>query len=300
MQSEENNNLKGLRKDKGLSIESVASTLKLTPDVIRKLEDSQFEELGAFTYVRGYLNNYANLLGVEAQEYIDLIPHSKIEVPLINTSSNNTKSIKLKRHSKNIMNYAIGTFMVVAVCFSGYYLLKNYANPNTDNIEIVKSDDLEIRPESQTSLSNTANTSDENDSAFHYSSLIPTDESSNQKLVENEIALPVFNENLSDEVVIESEKESGSEDLTDQERVMNYNIVIGATETSWVKVEDSDGVKLHNDLLKPGSISISSDKPVHFRIGNEKNVKVTINGESINLSEFSKKDIADFNWPQES
>ena len=80
---------------------------------------------------------------------------------------------------------------------------------------------------------------------------------------------------------------------------LSYEIIIQTDETSWVKVEEQGGKKLHNDLLKPGAITLQSDKPLHFRIGNEDNVSVKINGKEIDLSKYSRKNIADFNWPIE-
>jgi len=293
MQSDEfNNNLKELREDKGLSIESVSSTLKLTTEVIKKLENSEFKSLGAYTYIRGYLNHYADLLGVDAQQYIDLIPKSEFEVPLVNTKSNNTNRIKFKRQSKNLFNYAIGTFIVVAVSFSGYYLLKNYAGFKSNTTEIVKSNDLEILPQDQ-NLEN-LDKPEEAQENYHYSSLIPIDDISKNATSEDEILIPPQDNDDSEDII-----ENSVIETNDSLSEMAYNIIIEASETSWVKVEHLDGNKLHNDLLQPGSISLESNQPIHFRIGNEKNVNITINGESIDLSNFSSKDIADFNWPLE-
>ena len=301
MQSEENNNnLRTLREAKGLTIESVASQLKLTTEVIKKLESSDFENLGAYTYIRGYLNHYARLLGVDSQQYIDLIPKSKLVVPLINTKSNNSTTIKLKRQSKNFLNYAIGTFVVVAVSFSGYYLLKNYISPVNNNIEIVNPADLNMIPIDQSIDLNKQSSDEKDNDTFHYSSIIPTGVSAKDDV----ITLDSEVDQRSEAEVVQSSQDSIPESEIDLDEIKLpealYNIVIDASETSWVKVESTDGNKLHNDLLKPGSISLSSDKPLHFRIGNETKVKVTINGEDINISNFASKDIADFNWPFES
>lgn len=295
MSSEDNNDnnnitndLRKIRKEKGLSLSDVSNKLKLTSGVISKLESSDFNSLGAYTYVRGYLNHYTDLLGLDSEKYIQLIPKSEIEVPLINTSSNVTKGIKLRRQSKNMANYLIGTFIVVAVSFSGWYLLKNYSKPKR-NIEVLQSNSLEITPQTSieipqdntnyNTLEKTEDTS--TDESYHYSSLMPTTET-DAKLADNEISIPAKQ--------IEVEEVSTIAKLA-------YQIKIETDETSWVKVEHLDGTKVHNDLLKPGFVMLESDKPVHFRIGNEKKVKVTINGETIDLSKYSRKDIADFNWP---
>ncbi|VAW42160.1 hypothetical protein MNBD_GAMMA01-382 [hydrothermal vent metagenome] len=290
MQSENNNknDLRIIRKEKGLSLADVAGRLNLTPDVIRKLEHSEFGTLGAYTYVRGYINHYAELLEVDAKKYIQLIPKAEIEVALINTNTHLSKGIKLKRHSKNMASYAIGTFIVIAVSFSGWYLLKNYSSIGRSNIEIVKTNDLEITPQrnieniSSDTGKNTDAGSNDMEKSFHYSSLIPP----NVENIANEIAIP------SQQPEIAPEIETAIK--------LTYSIKIEATETSWVKVEHLDGTKLHNDLLSSGMIQLESDQPVHFRIGNEKKVTVTINDEVIDLSKFSKQDIADFNWPIDS
>lgn len=286
------NELRNIRKNKGLNIEEVADKLKLSIDVIRKLESNDLKGLGAYPYVRGYLLNYTKLLDIESEKFIKLIPKSEIEVPLVNTSASYTKGIKLRRQSKNFASYALGTFIVLAVSFSGWYMLKNYTDiVKSNSTEVVENSDLEISPKQELSFANNEidGTPNEQTETYHYSSLIPTDESHQ---IDEDTSLDIPQQNLPVEDV-----------LVDESPVIDsvYNVTIETTETSWVKVEQLDkSQKYHNDLLQPGIITIQSNDPIHFRIGNEKNVKVTINGESIDLSRFSSKNIADFNWPIES
>lgn len=294
------NELRDIRKNKGLSIEEVADKLKLSSHIIQKLESDDLTGMGAYPYVRGYLLNYTKLLGVDSEKFIGLIPKSEIEIPLINTSANYSKGIKLRRQSKNLASYALGTFIVLIVSFSGWFLLKNYTGfINNKNNEIVEINNLEILPKQELSLSNNEQDNNEQDTPsneqtenYHYSSLIPTDakistDSNLSTVEENNLIIPEQNSIDQNAIV---------EETTDVEFV--YNVTIEATETSWVKVEHVDnGQKLHNDLLKPGMITVESNKPIHFRIGNEKKVNVSINGESIDLSQFSNKNIADFKWP---
>lgn len=295
----DDNDLKQIREEKGLSLSEVSDQLKITKDVITKLEKSQFKELGAYTYVRGYLNHYARLLGVEAQKYIDLIPKSNIEVQLVNTSSNLSKGIKLKRQSTSMGNYLIGTFVVVAISFSGWFLLKNYSGvsrkPNTSiNISQPITDNSQAHNEIEIADVTQTNPDEE---SYHYSSLIPSEkqnqsaDKTNHNSEENQLTIP--------------EKQTVNDDSLNEENIskineMAYEIKVVASETSWVKIEKLDGTKLHNDLLKPGEITVQSNEPVHFRIGNGSNIKVSINGEEINLSSFTRKNIADFKWPQDS
>lgn len=290
-----NNNLKTLRIDKGLSIEEIAEELKLSTDVIKKLESGQFSELGAFPYVRGYLNNYTKLLGVDAQPYIDMVPKSEINIPSVNTSHSMAKGIKLKRRSKSVMNYVLGTSILIAVSVSGWFVLKNYMKSSrpTQSIEIVETDSLEITPQKNSGLADEAKS--EEDGNYHYSSLIPSLDKSNADDDSTETQNQSIQANSDNGMNLEIPQKVEQE--VQKIPPSKYTISITAAQTSWVKVENFDGNKLHNDLLKPGTIVLESEQPVHFRIGNTKNVKIEINGEALKLSDFSKKNIADFNWP---
>ncbi len=291
------NELRDIRKDKGLSIKDIASQLKLPIDVIKKIEQNDLNSLGAYTYVRGYIIHYTNLLGINPDKYIALIPQSEIEVPLVNTAAGTSTGIKFKRQSKNMASYALGTFIVIAVSFSGWYLLNNYTQlAKNRNIEMVDNNQLEIVPQQSFTLDNESIKPDADEKnteeSYHYSSLIP------------DIQNPPEDENKSIEIPEQNTPlETSEENLIQENNTFDstYHITVTAGKTSWVKVEHlNGGKKLHNDLLKPGEITFESIEPVHFRIGNSENVKITINGENIDLSEYSRKNIADFNWPLDS
>ncbi len=287
--------LRDIRKDKGLTIKDIARQLKLSSDIIKKIENNDLDKLGAYTYVRGYIIHYTNLLDVNPDKYIALIPKSEMETPLVNTAASFSKGFKFKRQSKNMANYALGTFIVLTVSFSGWYLLKNYtSSAKTRNVEIVDSNILAITPQQQLPLEGKPrqlNSDSENtEESYHYSSLIPDiqNKSEDKKAT---IEIP--------QQIIEPVQDTRQQDNTAVDT--SFHITVEADETSWVKVEYLNGEKkLHNDLLNPGVVSFKSTEPVHFRIGNAEKVKVSINGENIDLSEHSRKNIADFTWPLDS
>ncbi len=317
----EENSLSALRKEKGMTVADVSEQLKLTSDVIRKLEGGQFDRLGAYTYVRGYLMNYTALLGVDAKPYLDKISKSDVDVPLINTTGNVTKSIKLKRQSKNMASYVMFTFLVLVICFGGWYLLKNYATiskKDTNSIEIVGQNGS-VNSNNDLAVNDGNGDGEQSPSdAFHYSSLIPSGEGNDNASqvpadASTERAAEAQDKNIEGNGTAESIQQTidssaqqladdvndGLEPIASIEQASTYQVVIEATETSWVKVAQSDGSNLHNDLLKPGRVVLESDQTLHFRIGNKSQVSITINGEPVDLSQYSRKDIAVFSWPAE-
>lgn len=60
------------RERRGLALAQAAEKLRLEPKVVEALEAERFEELGAAVYVRGYLQHYAELLGENPAELLEL------------------------------------------------------------------------------------------------------------------------------------------------------------------------------------------------------------------------------------
>jgi len=62
--------LRALREAAGLSVEHVASQLHLLKSVVSSLEADCYDRMRGETYVRGYLRNYARLVGLDSEELL--------------------------------------------------------------------------------------------------------------------------------------------------------------------------------------------------------------------------------------
>ena len=65
------NSLREARLRQSLELSDVERATKIRPKYLRALEDEQFELLPAQTYVKGFLNTYAEFLGLDGQLYVD-------------------------------------------------------------------------------------------------------------------------------------------------------------------------------------------------------------------------------------
>ena len=62
--------LRAARESAGMSVEQVAEKLHLLQSVVSSLEKDCYDRIRGETFVRGYLRNYARLLGVDAEEVL--------------------------------------------------------------------------------------------------------------------------------------------------------------------------------------------------------------------------------------
>jgi cytoskeleton protein RodZ len=63
--------LRDLRMQKGLSVEHIASALRLSASQIHALENHAWDKLPGAAYIKGFLRNYARHLGTDPQPYLD-------------------------------------------------------------------------------------------------------------------------------------------------------------------------------------------------------------------------------------
>jgi len=59
------------RQEKGLSLEDVHSATKIQVDIIKNLEQEQFEDLPNVIYRKSFLRKYAQFLGLNAEEILE-------------------------------------------------------------------------------------------------------------------------------------------------------------------------------------------------------------------------------------
>ena len=63
--------LRQARIDRSLSIEETAWRTRIRPDLLRALEDEQFDSIGQQSFVRRHLSSYARFLGIDPTEVVE-------------------------------------------------------------------------------------------------------------------------------------------------------------------------------------------------------------------------------------
>lgn len=109
--------LQEARVKAGLSVDEIASHLRLRVSVIEDLEDNQFDNMAGLVFVRGYLRAYANALNINADEIVDAFNALKVEehMPKGNLLQKRQPSQKKERPIRWLMMVILLGVSVLAV-----------------------------------------------------------------------------------------------------------------------------------------------------------------------------------------
>ncbi|WP_257263154.1 RodZ domain-containing protein [Endozoicomonas sp. ONNA2] len=115
------------RISQGLSVLEVAENLKITESYVKAIEDSTFDMLPQAAFVRGYIRNYAKLVGLNGEDLVKDFDHfigiDGLESPRLQGS----KRLKpLRAHSVPSPVNALALLLLVSLGGFGYYLWNNW------------------------------------------------------------------------------------------------------------------------------------------------------------------------------
>lgn len=101
------NQLKEAREKNGFSIEQIAKALNLTSQFIVEIESGCYESLGPWVYIRGYIRNYANFIGINTQEILAMLlpTHQKNDPANKEKYSQNDITTKVCSTYKSYLNF---------------------------------------------------------------------------------------------------------------------------------------------------------------------------------------------------
>ncbi len=122
--------LRAEREQRGLQVDDVAQRMRLTPAVIQKLENDEFDGFVSLTYALGYVRNYARILQLDADEMVeqilDAFPHfdgGPVERSLLQTAR---AQVQAQSRSLMLTNWLIGALLVLVI----FWYHGNYLSPS--------------------------------------------------------------------------------------------------------------------------------------------------------------------------
>jgi cytoskeleton protein RodZ len=271
------------RKKLLLSAEDVSKRLNFRTHLVDEIEKDIFDPLLPATFNRGYLRNYAKLVGVDIDEVLsayDMLGVAEVQRSEMQSFSNLVE--KKVEHSRLMwISYLIVALLV------GLMVLWWFQEPKL-SVNLFE----QLNPEQQTS-NNASNFVNDK-----------VDEKIDQKSIE-ESTLPKTDAIETDsqknvEVVAESQIESKVS--VETELVADISTVVFTfSGDCWVNIYDATGERIAWGVKKLGYVmTITGKAPLKVTLGKPELAAIAFNGKQVDMSSFNVGNIAKFTLPLSS
>jgi cytoskeleton protein RodZ len=312
----------------GLTQQQVADKLNFRTTLVKDIEEDNFDHSLPATFNRGYLKNYAKLVGVSADEILagyEMLNVAKKQGAEMQSFSKQTK----KQAENNLVMWI--SYLILALLIGSTILWwlqdakkSNNANntvtptisissqltENKDNTVVlnsnVQADGTESLPINDNAITTLSETLKET----------PNSLMNNNNAVENTSALTTkkIETNLVDSTIDEKQIENeldfvelGTSVALNNEAINESPFVdFGPLEAAtfifsgdcWVNIYDATGERIAWGIKKSGYImNISGQAPFTITLGKPELVSIEFDNETVDMSQFSRGNIAKFNLP---
>jgi cytoskeleton protein RodZ len=279
--------LRTARENQGLSIQEIASRLRLSPKQIEAIEADNFAALPEPTIVRGFIRNYAKQLKINAEPLLDAYsvivpnvdPHELIVKPSANMKMTSYKKPNTAR------NLLLG---LLALAGLGTWLFyQNYVEKPSPTAPSASLDSAESLPEAA----------------------LPAAERTSELQASTELTLPPADATVqSSNAVAPSVAATAANPV---EASANNAVPVAAapvvalaptgmtklefsaTQETWVNVMDASGREVYSKTIFAGSReSIDVKPPVNVTVGNAGATSLSMNGKAVELAPHSRNNVA--------
>jgi len=265
--------LKQRRKDRRVTLATVAKTIHLDEKLLREIEDDRADHI-ATVYRNGYVEKYARYLQVTDDEIHALISATENKDPPIRTIF----SKPLKRNPMDnwlhATSYLLASLLIgtLAWQFTHEAVRLSQNGSQLQNMEegaVISESKANQRPVQ--TLRGSVNASIAPLGALHDNK---TDGLDTAEQAWAALSRPVM---------------AGGES----------QMKISVSADSWVEITDASGQKLEIDLLRAGSEkSYHGKPPFRFLFGRASAVRLSMDGRPVDITAYTRDDVAQLIWPQ--
>ena len=304
--------LRQAREEKGLSIQEVASSLRLGVPIITALEADEFHKLPSLAFVRGYMRTYARLLDLP-EETLALPQEVSKEPPLVSSivSANHKQSSSRDRPIR-----LISILLILLLAISAVVWWLNHSDEfifARQTVEPVDETALPAQPviPSLSPSSLPAQRAEEGERAAVESGESEAEAEQLEAVVAAES--PVVSEVMAAiEDVVVAQSPSTAEPIAPSEAVeeeirprpepsaatpviAQAEVELRYQDKSWTEISDNSGERLAFGLIEAGEVlKLRGEAPFSIFLGYAPAVEVYFNDELYDHTPFQRRGIARF------
>lgn len=260
--------LRSEREDRGLSIEDVAEHLKISPRLLRAIEDGNMEAFPHQAYARGFIRSYATYLGMGAQEInaaANLVEPSDAAIP---------ESYVMPERGGGGFVWIALIVLLAAVAGGGYYAYDSgfLALPSVQPRRLAKPAPPEDVPPAS-----------DNEKKTDAKPIEPAGAITAKTTMGN--ALTADSGNRADQVVVNSEPIGIEGNKTENGISMNsdgqHKVIIIATEECWIHSNADKTDTRQFSLRKGDTFALTFIKSLDLKLGNAGGVRIRYDGKDM-------------------
>lgn len=270
------------RNAAALSQADIAEQINLPKRIIQALETDDFDNLPESTYIRGYLRNYARVVGINDEGLVKLYADQHYNEPVVEPSRRSKQSYDpaILWSTAAVLSILVG--LVITWWFDSNQVAEQ-------DVELVMNEAVEVKnmdmQQSSDDKNSTINVSNE-------STIQVTDESSeisssNGPAGQNEQSA------RSEEVITADQQQAMEVASRNPTLVTSVDgaqvLTVTYIEKSWTEIRDADSKTLMQGLIEPGVVrNLSGKPPFEIFLGNAPGVVIEVNGLYFDHSQYSR------------
>ncbi|MDT0603502.1 RodZ domain-containing protein [Thalassotalea castellviae] len=302
------------REAMGLTQQQVAEKLNFRTTLVKDIEKDQFDHSLPATFNRGYLKNYAKLVEVSADEV--LAGYEMLNVAKKQGAEMQSFSKETKKQAENNMVMWISYLILALLIGSTILWWLQDAKKSNDGNNLV-SQTAPTSTEVNESISKTAAVNHDKQTPkvqndltqnTEITTLSETLKSAPTNLLPNEQGnntVNVSEANIDiDSATTEQEISPAINPVTTPSETKDFGPAEVAIFTfsgdCWVNIYDATGERIAWGIKKSGyKMEITGQAPFEITLGKPELVTITFENEDVDMSQFSRGNIAKFNLPLE-
>ncbi len=268
--------LKTHRENANISLAKIASLLKLTESQVEHIENDEYHLLGAKTFVKGYIKNYCRTLNIDSTAILTMLPAYSTSDKPVDMQSFSRRTEK-EAHDSRLMTVSY-LILAIVIGSSAVWWWQN-AMPIDEQTNTINANNSLIS-EQQESTKLLAEAADE--------------AQSNETEPAPQANSTVFNEQQTIQAAPLNDEQSQSEPISSD----LSTIIMMFNDESWVEIHDANDEKIAFGVKKAGyEMTLTGVAPFSVVLGKHDVVRITLNGEPVDISAFPKNRLAKFKLP---